>query len=144
MKFDNIAQKKPFRLGLKIGIPHYTGLNFEYLTPVYKGKLALTLDLSYFPNSPAEYSDNLHGFRIDYGQRFYFELGSNYYLIKEGKGLYFHLSYGLSRIEAKYEPWLSEIITEDNIINTHLINIKIGAKWGNSFISDLKLVMPLF
>jgi hypothetical protein len=139
---DTLEEKKPvlseersIRIGLKFGVPNLIGLNFEYVTTALNNKLALVADLSYIPLLFE--TGNSHDNRLLWtngGKQYYFEFGSNYYLIKKGKSMYAHLSYGFSRINATYNPRYFLVLSKkDNIINTHLINIKCGAKWGNSF-----------
>ena len=36
------SQEKPFRVGLKFGIPNIAGLNLEYVTPALDEKLAIS------------------------------------------------------------------------------------------------------
>ena len=70
------AQEKPFRIGLKFGIPNIAGLNFEYVTPALNARLAPTLDFSRFSITAGDAKASFT----------YFELGGNYYFTKEGKG----------------------------------------------------------
>ncbi|MEQ9216686.1 MAG: hypothetical protein RLO17_01500 [Cyclobacteriaceae bacterium] len=83
--FAGQAQEKPFRIGIKFGVPNIVGLNAEYVTPILGGKLAPTADFSYFSLSAA-------GAKVSFS---YLEIGSNYYFMNQGKGLYGHVSYGI-------------------------------------------------
>lgn len=115
------AQENPMRIGLKFGIPNIVGLNLEYVTPALGAKLAPTLDFSYF-------SFTINDVKLSYS---YFELGTNYYFLKEGRSLYGHLSYGRIGFKGTYnDPTLGE---GKGTVGINLLNIKLGAKFGNSF-----------
>ena len=115
------AQEKPIRIGLKFGIPNIAGLNLEYVTPALNAKLAPTLDFSYFSLSPGDVKYSFS----------YFELGSNYYFIKEGKSLYGHLSFGRIGFKGTYtDPFYGK--GEGNL-GIKLLNVKLGIKLGNAF-----------
>lgn len=123
------AQEKPIRVGLKFGIPNIVGLNGEYVTPVLGGKLAPSLDFSYF-------GIGIGGTHVSLS---YFELGPNFYFFKEGRGLYGNLSYGRIGASLKYEDVASQVDASlgggsaKASIGVSRFNIKIGAKWGNTF-----------
>ncbi|MDA0194567.1 MAG: hypothetical protein O2951_05885 [Bacteroidetes bacterium] len=109
------------RIGLKLGVPNIVGLNFEYATPALNNKLAAALDFSFIPITIA-----------DVDLKFtYFELGANYYFVKEGKGPYGHFSYGRIGFDGTY--------TDDTYgegtakVGFSLLNFKLGAKFGNGF-----------
>lgn len=93
MAYAGQAQEKPFRIGIKFGVPNIVGLNAEYVTPILGGKLAPTADFSYFSLSAS-------GAKVSFS---YFELGGNYYLMNQGKGLYGHLSYGNIAFKGSYD-----------------------------------------
>ncbi len=115
------AQDKPFRVGLKFGIPNIAGLNVEYVTPALNARLAPTADISHF-------SITASGAKASFT---YFELGGNYYLANEGKGPYAHLSYGNMAFKGTWtDPTYGEGTGK---VGLNMINIKIGAKWGNGF-----------
>ncbi|MFC2080886.1 hypothetical protein ACFLR8_01590 [Bacteroidota bacterium] len=115
------AQENPIRIGLKFGVPNIVGFNFEYVTPVLGAKLAPTLDLSYFSLTAGEA-------KVSFS---YFELGSNYYFLKEGKSLYGHLSYGRIGFKGSYsDPFLGD---GEGKVGINILNIKLGGKFGNSF-----------
>ncbi len=123
------AQEKPVRIGLKFGIPNIAGLNFEYVTPVLGGKLAPSADFSYF-------GLKLGSTKLSF---YYFELGANYYFIKEGRGPYANLSYGRMGAGLKYEDVLSDVDpmlsggSAKANIGVNMFNIKLGAKLGGGF-----------
>ena len=115
------AQEKPIRIGLKFGIPNIIGLNGEYVTPALGERLAPTLDFSYFSVSAGEAKASFS----------YLELGANCYFKSGGKGPYGHLSYGRIGFSGKYtDPVLG---SGKGSLGINLLNIKLGAKWGNGF-----------
>ncbi len=115
------AQEKPIRVGIKIGVPNIVGLNAEYVTPALGGKLAPTVDFSYFSLTSGDA-------KVSFS---YFELGGNYYFMKQGKGLYGHLSYGNIAFKGEYtDPTLGQ---GEGKATISLVNIKLGAKLGNTF-----------
>lgn len=112
------AQEKPYRIGLKFGMPNLAGLNVEYATPV---KFAPTLD---FSSISASFGDAKVSFN-------YIEVGTNYYFKEEAKGFYGHLSYGRIGFKGTYDdPSLGE---GEGKVGLSLANLKIGAKFGNGF-----------
>lgn len=116
-----LAQEKPFRIGLKFGVPNIVGFNAEYVTPLLVNRLAVTGDFSYFSLSSGDVKFSFS----------YMELGGNYYLIKEGKGLYGHLSYGRIGFKGTYtDPQFGE---GEGTLGINLLNLKLGAKLGNLF-----------
>ncbi len=118
--FAGQAQEKPFRIGIKFGVPNVVGLNTEYVTPILGGKLAPTADFSYFSLSAGEA-------KVSFS---YFEVGSNYYFMNQGKGLYGHLSYGNIGFKGTYDdPQYGE---GEGKANVSLVNLKLGAKLGNT------------
>ena len=115
------AQEKPFRIGLKVGVPNIIGLNIEYVTPLLDGKLAATLDYSKF-------SFTAEGVEIDYS---YFEIGTNYYFKKKGRGLYGHISYGKITVTGTYTD--VNLGTGSAKMPFSMMNFKLGAKLGKGF-----------
>ncbi|MEM7381808.1 MAG: hypothetical protein AAF361_11505 [Bacteroidota bacterium] len=71
------AQDRPYRLGVKLGLPNIFGLNAEYVTPLLDGKLAGSIDFS-------KLSLTVGAVELDYR---YFEFGANYYFVKDGEDL---------------------------------------------------------
>lgn len=115
------AQDKPFRVGVKLGIPQVVSLNLEYVTPILNNRLAVTGDYGAF-------SIDVDDVDVTYS---YFEIGANYYFRNEGKGPYGHISYGNVNFDGSYtDPTLG---TGDGTLNIGLLNLKIGAKWGGTF-----------
>ncbi len=115
------AQDKPIRIGVKLGVPNIVGLNFEYVTPLLGAKLAPTIDLSSFSIKAGDVEIKFS----------YFEIGSNYYFLREGKGLYGHFSYGRLGFKGTYsDPTLGE---GEGKLGINTLNFKIGAKWGGLF-----------
>ncbi|MBN1251303.1 MAG: hypothetical protein JXR51_08005 [Bacteroidales bacterium] len=115
------AQENPLRIGLKIGVPNVVGLNLEYVTPIMNGKFAPTIDFSFIPITIE-----------DVDLKFtYFEIGTNIYFKKPGKGLYGHISYGRIGFDGTYVD--AEKGEGQGQASFNLANFKIGAKLGNSF-----------
>lgn len=115
------AQDKPFRVGVKLGVPQVVSLNLEYVTPALNGRLAFTGDYGAF-------SIDVDDVDVTYS---YFEIGANYYFRNEGKGPYGHISYGNVNFDGSYtDPTLG---TGDGTLNIGLLNLKVGAKWGGLF-----------
>ena len=113
------SQENPFRVGVTLGSPNLVGLNFEYVTPELKKKLAATLDYSFL-----NFNDKEIGFNYSY-----FELGSNYYFGQSSKGLYGHLSYGRAAFKGEYtDPNYGR---GEGEIALNMINLMLGTKWGN-------------
>ena len=88
---NSIAQKdsievksiKPLRVGIKIGIPFILTVNAEYVTPLLNNRVAVFADYM-------SLSKTIDDVSVDYTN---FEIDSNIYLSKKGKGLYASFSY---------------------------------------------------
>ena len=123
----NSAQDRPLRVGVKFGAPILVGLNLEYVTIANEGRIAPTLDYT----SMNLKNTGFNGLRYNY-----LELGGNYYFRSfEGKGFYGHLSYGQFGVKGSYVNYYvanDAVIGEAKVV-ANFINIKVGAKWGNSF-----------
>ena len=125
-----VGQEKPFRVGVKIGYPNILGGNIEYVTPFLKKRLAPTVEYSSIN------ADKL--LDPDKAKFNYFQAGLNYYFLKEGKGLYGNLSYGIldakltiNDIGADSDP--NKTGSANLAISNNSVNVKIGAKWGKGF-----------
>ena len=125
-----VAQEKPFRIGVKIGYPNIVGGTIEYVTPLLKKRLAPTIE--YSSVNVDKYLDP------NKAKLTYFQAGLNYYFLKEGKGLYGNISYGIldakltiNDIQSDSDPNLKG--SANTAISNNSINIKIGAKWGKGF-----------
>ena len=115
------AQEKPFRVGLKFGLPNIVGLNAEYATPILGGRLAPSLDFSYF-------SINVAGTKSSFS---YFELGPLVYFKSDGKGPYAGLTYGRIGFKGSYtDPSLGD---GEGSLGINRVNIKLGGKFGGGF-----------
>jgi len=123
---SSMAQDRPFRIGLKVGVPQIAGLNLEYVTPMMNKKLSADLDLSYFSFSSGSATVSYMNFAI----------GADYYFMREGKGLYGGIAFGRSSFSA------SEDVIEDNnggtatakgTLGLNTLNLKIGGKHGGLF-----------
>ena len=115
------SQDKPYRLGPIIGLPNLVGLNFEYVTTALNNKLAATIDFSTIKLNDSE---------LDYNYS-YFELGGNYYFRNKSKGLYGQVSYGRIGFTGNYNN--ADFGAGEGRVSLNMINLMIGAKWGNSF-----------
>lgn len=121
------AQEHPFRIGVKIGYPNIVGGNIEYVTPLFKKRLAPSIEYSSVNADEALDPDK--------AKFTYFQAGLNYYFFKEGKGLYGSLSYGIlnakltiNDIESESDP--DKTGSANATISNNSLNIKIGTKWG--------------
>ena len=124
------SQEKPIRIGLKIGFPNIVGGNVEYVTPLLNNKLAFAADYSSLKAD--SYLDP------DKGEVSYFQVGVNYYLFKEGKGLYLSANYGVLDAELILQDIESETEydkygTAFASLSNKSVNIKLGAKLGGLF-----------
>jgi hypothetical protein len=122
------AQDKPFRIGVKLGLPNIAGAGIEYVTPLVGQKLAIYGDFSLF-------SPTIDDVAIDFT---YFEGGLNYYFFKEGRSLYGSLSYGQFNSDFTYQGLESDDGSKTNGEATasysySSVNVKIGAKLGGGF-----------
>lgn len=128
---------RPYRIGLKIGVPNAVSLEFEYVTPLLNNRVAPFINYvggsRNFDDGKAKVSLNI------------FEVGSNIYISKnnEGRGLYGSVSYqsisGKADIQ-DYEPDNNNpggIIKYDGTSKAKssysAINLKLGAKLGRKF-----------
>ena len=69
---------KPFRIGVKVGVPNIATINAEYVTPLLDDRVAISVD--YMSLSPT-----IDDTEISYNN---FEIGTNIYLNNKGSGLY--------------------------------------------------------
>jgi hypothetical protein len=118
--------KKPLRIGAKIGVPNIATINAEYLTPVLNNRVALTADYM-------SLSRTIDDTDISYNN---FEIGTNIYLNKKGKGLYASITYFSFDAEGTF----SEVEFDDfsvgdakGDIKFNTMNLKLGLKTGNTF-----------
>lgn len=119
------AQEKPFRIGVKAGFPNLVTGNLEYVTPLLNERLAFMIDYSKFTFEAEDA-------KLDYS---YFEVGTNYYLRREGHGPYLGISYTNLSLDFLYEEKESEsnpnaVGRATANIDVNTLNIKLGAKWG--------------
>lgn len=116
---------RPFKADIKIGLPGLLGINAEYITP------ALNNRLSFFA-SYSGFTSNFNYEEVDEKVR-YFELGSNFYLSENGKGLYGSLGYGNMNIDGTYYevPDGEDVILEAvGNFKANTINVKAGLLLG--------------
>ncbi|WP_079721331.1 hypothetical protein [Salegentibacter holothuriorum] len=129
---------RPFRIGLKSGIPNLLSANLEYVLPVLNRKLALSADYSKLNMDGEDF-----GFETEEGteimeQEFkYFEAGIHYYLFKPGKGLYAgvaYANYSLNGNLPNYDENQNGSSGDGYLdFSNNSMNIKVGAKWGGLF-----------
>ena len=118
----NAQDDRPFRIGLKLGVPNLAGLGVEY---AIMDHIAVAGDLSYFPLELDEYTEFSYT---------YIGLGGNYYLDKNNKGIFVGAGIGV----------MSFAVTETGIFNSNsfdndgsgefsidltLIKMNIGYRW---------------
>jgi len=74
---------KPFRIGVRVGLPNVVSLNAEYVLPILGHRIAPTIDFS-------DFSLTIKDVKTDFK---YLEAGINFYLAPNGKWLYANASY---------------------------------------------------
>lgn len=123
---------KPLRLGVKIGIPNILTANAEYVTPLLNNRVAITADYMSLTKTIDETEVNYSNF----------EIGSNIYFNRKGKGFYGGISYFSMDGEDTY----NEIEFEDGSfedgtgsIKFNTVNIKLGVKLGRVFYFRLEV-----
>jgi len=122
---DKQKKIKPFRIGLKIGIPNIVGGNAEY---VFNKRFAPYLDYS-------SYSGTFSNVAASFN---YFEGGLNIYFNPTGKGFYGSLGMSNFNIDGTYSN--VQTVGGQNFTGTasgklsiNTINAKLGIKLGRSF-----------
>lgn len=117
---------KPLRLGVRVGAPNLITANIEYVTPLLNNRVAATLDYM-------SLSKTVDDISIKYNN---FEIGTNVYLQKNGKGLYAAFSY----FSFKGDGDFVSVDFDDNTsgdgkanISFNTLNLKLGAKLGRVF-----------
>tara|TARA_B100001093_G_scaffold213369_1_gene204663 strand:+ start:792 stop:1280 length:489 start_codon:yes stop_codon:yes gene_type:complete len=108
-------------LGLTLGTPNLFGLNIEYVTQAFNGKLAPSIDISSIKIKDGEVDVRFS----------YVELGGNYYFNQKSKGFFAQLSYGRIGFIGNYNDPIYG--SGEGKLGFNLINVKFGAKWGNRF-----------
>jgi len=85
---------RPFRIGLKVGIPITVGATIEYVLPVVDNRIGIMADYGGFSISAGDASASYR----------YFSFGGNFYFSPNtvGRGFYGGLSYGDSKLNADY------------------------------------------
>jgi len=127
---NRTSDVRPFRIGIKMGVPNVASFEFEYLTPLLDNRIAP------FVNYTSA------GFIIDQvdASVAVFEVGSNIYFSEnnEGRGLYGTLSYQNINANLEIEDYEAEdgTLYEGNArtsISYSGLNVKVGAKLGRKF-----------
>lgn len=117
---------KPLRLGVKVGVPNIITANAEYVTPLLGNRIALAVDYM-------SLSKTVDDTEINYNN---FEIGTNIYFNKQGKGLYGGISYFSFDGDGTFtDVEFDDGINGDGkgIIKFNTVNLKLGAKFGRSF-----------
>lgn len=130
----NISKKniKPFRLGIKIGLPTIATVNAEYVTPLLNDRVALSLD--YMSLSPS-----IDEIEVKYNN---FEIGANIYVNSTGQGFYAGISYFNFDGEGTYP----DVDFDDGSygdgtgdIKFNTVNLKLGLKFGSTLYTRLEI-----
>lgn len=124
---DTLAKSiKPLRFGVKIGVPHLFTANAEYVTPLLGNRVAVAVDYM-------SLSKTVDATQIKYNN---FEIGTNIYLNKKGKGLYGGISYFSFDGDGTY----TDVDFDDGSTGTgtgnikfNTFNFKLGYKVGRTF-----------
>ena len=134
-EFENI---RPFRIGVKSGIPNLISANVEYVLPLLNRKFAISADYFRINMDTGDFGfDTEEGAEIMEQEFDYFEAGLNYYFFKPGKGLYAGISYANYGLNGN----LPDFAENENgargdgylDFSNNSINIRAGAKWGGFF-----------
>lgn len=120
---------KPFRIGVKAGIPNGIGGYIEFVTPLLNHRIALFGDYSGFSADIDDVGTKLQ----------YFELGTNIYLFGgKGSGVYGALSYGNLSVDGTFSD--SQTIGGEDFtgnaegsFDVETLNVKAGLKVGKRF-----------
>lgn len=134
-EFENV---RPFRIGVKSGIPNLISANVEYVLPLLNRKFAISADFSKINMDSADFGfDTEEGAEIMEQEFDYFEAGINYYFFKPGKGLYAGISYANYGLNGNLPDFAENEngATGDGYLDfsNNSVNIKVGAKWGGFF-----------
>ncbi|OEY72723.1 hypothetical protein APR40_11890 [Salegentibacter salarius] len=134
-EFENV---RPFRIGVKSGIPNLISANGEYVLPLLKRKFAISADYSKINMDSGDFGfDTEEGAEIMEQEFDYFEAGINYYFFKPGKGLYAGISYANYGLNGNLPNFAENEngATGDGYLDfsNNSVNIKAGAKWGGFF-----------
>lgn len=126
INMKSLAQDKPLRIGIKLGIPNIITANVEYVTPLLNNRIAIAVDYM-------SLSKTIDDTNINYNN---FEIGTNIYLTKKGKGLYAGISYFSfggegTFTEVEFQPDMYEDGVGEIKFNT--LNLKLGVKLGRTF-----------
>lgn len=132
---SNDSELRPFRVGLKFGVPNLVSLELEYVTPLLNNRVAPFINFTGYKHSVEKTTASLRTF----------EVGSNIYISKnnEGRGLYGAVSYQSVKASLdilNYSPENNnpgQTIEYDGTSTASAaytgINLKLGAKLGRKF-----------
>lgn len=130
-KSEELQEKtdlKPFRIGVKIGVPNVIDGNLEILTPLFGNRLAPFVDYTSFKVNDDEGEVKAN----------YFEAGTNIYFKNTGKGFYGSISYSNLQLDALYTD--AETINDTDYEGTatggvkiETLNFKLGVRLGGTF-----------
>jgi len=125
---NHSSELNKFRIGLKVGTPNTLGGNIEYVSPLFKNRVAVFFDYSgyslYLDNSDNNFN--------------YIEAGINIYLRTNGKGFYASLGYGKLDLKSIYEDAFTYENEEfegeaEGKLDVNTFNTKIGYLIGSKF-----------
>lgn len=117
---------KPLRIGVKVGLPIILTANAEYVTPLLNNRVAIAVDFMSLSKTVDDVS-------VDYTN---FEIGTNIYFSKKGKGLYAGFSYfSFDSVGNFSDVEFDDGSIQDGTANIdfNTINLKLGAKLGRTF-----------
>lgn len=122
---EEVESIKPLRIGVRLGTPNIITGNVEYVTPLLNNRIAFTLDYMSLSKTVDDVS-------VKYNN---FEIGTNIYLSKKGKGLYGSITYFSFNSEGTYTDVEFSNSTNDGTgnIDFNTFNLKLGAKLGRTF-----------
>lgn len=129
------SELRPFRIGLKFGVPNLASLELEYVTPLLNNRVAPFVNYTGYKHPVENTTASLSTF----------EIGSNIYISKnnEGKGLYGAVSYQSVKASLDILDYSPEnnnptgTIKYDGTstakVEYSAVNVKLGAKLGRKF-----------
>ncbi|MBC35701.1 MAG: hypothetical protein CL663_06660 [Bacteroidetes bacterium] len=123
------ALGKPFRLGVKVGVPNVVSINAEVVTPLFGNRMGLMADFS-------DFSLTIDDVKTDFS---YFEIAGNVYFFSKGRGPYVSFSYLNMKTDLTYDDIASDIDpnvsggTATTQVKLDSFTLKVGAKLGGLF-----------
>lgn len=123
------AAGKPFRVGVKVGVPNVVSLNAEIVTPLFGNRFGIMGDFS-------DFSLTIQDVKASFS---YWEIAGNMYIFSKGRGPYVNFSYLNMKTDLTYDDIASNI--DPNIsggsattrVELDSFTLKLGAKLGGLF-----------